>query len=81
MKPDPNKRIIERKTESGWIRIHMSELKKDDCFRIFEPDGEPIIDVPAELTATQDAYCCKTKDNGFEVWGVETNLQDTKIET
>jgi len=75
MKPDPNKRIIERKTKNGWVCIQMAELKKGDCFRIFEPNGELVTDVP-ELIATQDAYCCEKKDDGFEVWGVETNLQD-----
>lgn len=38
-----NLRTVERLTDGEYVKIPFQELKKGDTFRMFNPDGEPVI--------------------------------------
>ena len=46
---------IERKVQSGWIQVKMSELLRGDEFRGFDKDGTPAWNGNAYI-AVSDAY-------------------------
>jgi hypothetical protein len=37
-------RTVEVKRNGEWALIHMNELRKDEYFKMFEPDGELVVD-------------------------------------
>lgn len=37
-------RKVEKLADGTWHEVPFSELRKGDDFRLFEPDGEPVVD-------------------------------------
>lgn len=53
------KRIVEIFKDGRWSNIDFKLLKKDDCFRMFEPTGEVVKDGgTTDFVALSDAYFC-----------------------
>lgn len=62
-------RKVEVKDNDIWKEVHFSELKKDDIFRMFEPDGEPVKDLnnKTEFLATSDVYINKDSQPAIDI--------------
>lgn len=59
-------RFTQRKVNGLWEDIKFRELKDGDIFRLFEPDGTPVVDKDiAVFTTTCDAFL--NEDN---IWTV-----------
>ncbi len=54
-------RKIERLTNNEWETVKMKDIKKNDIFRMFEEDKQPI----GEYEAYGNAYC-----DSKNIWGV-----------
>ena len=62
-------RKVEVFKDDGWLEIQFKELEVDNKFRMFEPDGSPVIGLAGvtEWIVTKGPYR-RTED---EVWTVE----------
>lgn len=52
-------RIIEKKVDQNWVAVRMSDLKKGDTFRMWEPYVPPelvVYDGLSEFLADSDGY-------------------------
>lgn len=51
-------RKVEVLKKGEWKTVRLKEVKKGDRFRLFEPDGTPVLDNKqrAEMIACKDAY-------------------------
>ena len=38
----PSLRKVEVLREGAWETVRLAEVRRDDVFRMFEPDGEPV---------------------------------------
>ena len=57
-----------------WLGVEFKELKTGDKFRLFEPNGEPVVldDGTDVFTCTSDAFLGPHGPNKTVVWTVET---------
>lgn len=52
-----NIRKVERRNNTKWEKIVFTELRKNDIFRLFESDGNIVIDDHTSVfTALSDSY-------------------------
>lgn len=64
--------MLERKVEvyqnGGWVMCHPSEIKRGDLYRMYEPNGEPVLDEDGihQRIAQKDAY-----QNEDGIWTVQ----------
>jgi hypothetical protein len=55
---DNELRRVEKLVDGQWVQVRMLELKDGDVFRLFEPNGEPVVDGKdvSEWQVEGDAY-------------------------
>jgi len=53
----PELRKVQVHRSTGWTTVRMAAIKRGDIFRLFEPDGTPVIDAAGRSMwkATKDA--------------------------
>ena len=53
-----DKRIVEVYSNGTWIQTEFENLRKDDRFRLFESDGERVVDDKdkSEWVASSDSF-------------------------
>jgi len=68
-------RITEVNREEEWKVVPLSEVKKGDRFRMFEPDGEPVKNVSGDVVfvAHEDSFLGPHGPNETQVWTVITD--------
>ena len=73
-----NKRTVEIRQNGKWQTVKFEDLKKSDVFRLFEPDGTPVLwEEKSIFLCTSDA----SLDSAANVYGVEVEgLLDSDID-
>jgi hypothetical protein len=61
MSENPNVRKAQVRVQNEWRDVYPQSIKRNDLFRMFEPDGTPIIFPDGSTTqfALEDAYVNK----------------------
>lgn len=63
-----NLRRVEKRENNEWKQVRMSELKKDDIFRLFDDYDDPVQDGKQNYIATGESFL-----NDENVWEIEAN--------
>jgi hypothetical protein len=69
-----NLRTIQKKVNGKWVNVNYNEIEPGDVFRMFDPDGTPVVDDNRYGGKTE--FTAASKAHPVSITGEETFIID-----